>query len=389
MNNVQQAQIEYLKRVICTLDSKLEYHQQTERQLAVMKNQQQVSEQSREDLKKALYDTTSNLKTENGKLRAIIEEALVEKRKIEDQRASVVNENQSLLSKIANLEIKNQQAEHKLAEMKVAVQTNTIYQEELRKAKNEISSLQKSSYSEINTILDQIQQMKQNTDTLLSEKKNMAKEIRDLTNTTMQLKSSLAEEKLNNRDLRQELDCVSFELQNHKNDMHLQSLLASHKNQNIKILEATTENNQNCLNQMQQLEAHLMSSSKQNAQLMSTHQQEIANLQKILKDKETEVSRLHTANISLKNQAVQLQEHIVSLENNLSIKKDTSEQIKSNNDMIQNLENNLKQKNQKINDLELLISNDAKKTLQFNQVFSSLSDLVVQKDQVSLHYYIF
>lgn len=106
-----------------------------------MKENEKRNELNREELRKNLQDSTQSMKVENSKLRAIIEENLLLKRSLEKDQQSTVEENQRLQQKIAKLQIKNQELEHLLAEQKIKVQSGTIYQEELRKAKTEISNL--------------------------------------------------------------------------------------------------------------------------------------------------------------------------------------------------------------------------------------------------------
>lgn len=47
-----------------------------------------------EDLKKSLLDSSQTLKAENGKLRSLIESALLEKRKAETEKFTVIEQNE-------------------------------------------------------------------------------------------------------------------------------------------------------------------------------------------------------------------------------------------------------------------------------------------------------
>ena len=232
--------------------------------------------------------------------------------------------------------------------------------------------------------MDSVQQLKTNLAQFAEQKKQLSKEIRDLANSNSVLRSQLTEEKNNNRELRQELDFMNTELQSQKVDLQIQSLVSSCKNQNRDILEQTITNNEACLAKMQQLENHLISSSNKNKQLMNTNQQEIANLQKQLQEKDIEMSTLRTANSTLKNQTVQLKEHIVSLENLISIKDDVFGQLTSAHNTISALEQTAKSKDHKISELQLLIETDAKKQLKLTQTVDSLTKLVNDKQNVSL-----
>lgn len=385
LQSVQQAQNDYLKRVVCHLDSKLQNYNILENQLEMMKQNQARSDQQREEMRISVVESTKSMKIENSKLRAIIEENLLEKRKIDQERASTVEENQLLQQKVTNLEIKNHDYEHKLAELKIQVQSGNIYSEELRKAKSELSSMQKASFTETSSLIDAIEQMKANLNKFADEKKQLSKEITNLTNSASVLKSQLTQEKNNNRELRQELDIVNTQLQSQKVDLHVQSVLAAYKNQNRELLEQTETNNENCLNQMKQLENHLLSKSRQNNEVMDTNQQEITDLQKEIQQKNSEISKLMTANSTLKNSGIQLREHVVSLENLISIKKDVFQQYQNSQEIISELEKSNNLKNQKIDELELLVDTDAKRTLKLSKNLDSLTETVQSKNEVSFH----
>ena len=74
---------------MCTLDNKLEATADTTRIVETLMNNEKRSHKTIEDLKKSLLDSSQTLKGENAKLRNLIEEVLVEKRKIEGEKLSL------------------------------------------------------------------------------------------------------------------------------------------------------------------------------------------------------------------------------------------------------------------------------------------------------------
>ena len=93
-SNLQSAQIEYLKRIVCSLDSKLEQTSEFEKMNQTLMQNELRTNKMIEDLKKSLLDSSQTLKAENGKLRSLIESALLEKRKAETEKFTVIEQNE-------------------------------------------------------------------------------------------------------------------------------------------------------------------------------------------------------------------------------------------------------------------------------------------------------
>ena len=97
-----------------------------------------------------------------------------------------------------------------------------------------------------------------------------------------------------------------------------------------------------------------------------------------------EIQRLLTSNLTLKTQGVALQEHIVTLENLVTIKGDLTDSLKNAEEKILALEAKDKRGTRKQSELELIIESDSRKVLELEQIIDSFKAYLKEKEQVRL-----
>lgn len=162
----------------------------------------------------------------------------------------------------------------------------------------------------------------------------------------------------------------------------MQAILQSFKNSCRELLDETANNSSQSVEKMQQIERGMVTGCQQNTNALTQHQEEFAKLAKLIQAKDSEIQNLTTSNMSLKNQTIALQEHIVTLENLVIIKNDYTEKLKNADEKMTVLVSKDKKQSKKIEELETIIESDAKKSLELEQRIESLRSILAEKDQV-------
>lgn len=162
----------------------------------------------------------------------------------------------------------------------------------------------------------------------------------------------------------------------------MQAILQSFKNSCRELLEETATNSSQSVEKMQQIERGMVTGCQQNTNALTQHQEEFAKLAKLIQAKDSEIQNLTTSIMSLKNQTIALQEHIVTLENLVVIKNDYTEKLKNADEKMTVLVSKDKKQSKKIEELETIIESDAKKSLELEQRIENLRSILAEKDQV-------
>lgn len=376
------SQIDYLKNIVYSLDLKLKGENILLDKNLELETSTKKNKEAREELRKAMLETTQELKNQSSKFKAIIEnfENLEDEKKTEN--LNLVEENKVLKDKILKLESRNSILEHDFNELKVKKNANMIYEELLKEVKMQLSESQRTNLVVTSDLSNSLENLKIKLQRITEEKRILSKEVSMLEKNSLVLQEKLVEQKSKSRNLKSELDSVRSQLDVYQAQDKLQISLENQKILNENILNKIDNENNRFLEKMKGLKSHIINQSQKELKMNLTKSEKLDLMSKKILNLKRDLENFKKEKMILEKKNTELVEHTLTLEQLLCVKEDVHSQLKEKENLLEGKNNQIKELQKEIMKNTKVLEVDAEKIFELEMSLGQLENHYQKKEEV-------
>ena len=320
--NEYKNQLEYLRNIVYALDLKLRAQEGWQREALTLREQNSKGNSAREELRKTLLETTSDLKEESQKFNKVImdleshnKEITVNLKALHDQIEDLQNVNHSL-------EIKNGQLENENNELRVKLKAGELYKKQLEQARADYLTAEKRHVNTLNNLAEKIRELEGGVESLSKQRNKLQDENNNFRSQICDLNSQLVQEKCNNADLSNELDTLNKKLKITQTSVELLQSMQDQRDAVLRDLEKVRGQNDTFAKQIAALERDLLGKSRDFESIERRAKDDLFAANTRIRNLEAALNEYKTDNSKLKKENIELRNHIITLEQLLCVKED-------------------------------------------------------------------
>ena len=327
--NEYKNQLEYLRNVVYMLDLKLQGLDGCQREVGSLRAEADHSNQSREELRKTLLETTKDLKDESEKFGKLVVDMEAQNKDILRDLKVANNKVDDLQTKLHAQEVRNAQLEADNAEMRIKLKASEAYKSQLHRLTNEYANAEKRHADSSTQLGSRVEELDHALAKAAHEKVQLREENNRLMLTNSELKVQLAQEKGNNNTLKDEMESLNVQVRLTNVSIDILKGIQEQRDQVHAEVTKLKQSNENLIAQIENMEREVVSKTKEgllsdisNRDELLRHQRKVVEVESQLKETKAAFAKTRKDNSELRN-------HILTLEQLLCVKEDVYAQLES------------------------------------------------------------
>ena len=329
--NEYKNQLEYLRTMVYALDLKLRDQETWSREVTGLREENQKGADAREELRKTLLETTEDLKQESSKLTGVIVEVEGHNKEILGQLRTANNKVDDLETKLHGVEVKNAQLENENNELRAKLRAGDVYKQQLEEARKDYANAETRHTDALDNLGQKVRHLDQALDQMSKEKKDLQKQNNNLNRKISELQQQIVEEQNNNRDLQNELEYLNQRLNVAQSSVEILQSIQEQRKAILKDLDKVRNQNQDFQAQIANMTKETIERSRDIEAMERKYKDDLLKANQRIRDLEATLNEFRNDNASLKKDAIELRNHIVSLEQLLCVKEDVHAQLEDAN----------------------------------------------------------
>ena len=301
-------QMEYLRMIIYNLDSKINMLNTYKDESGQLREEINRSNNSREELRKSLLETTQDLREESAKFNKVIVDLECHNRDILGSLRESYTLIDDLQGTIHRNEIIFAQLENENSQLRLNTKGSTLYKSQYEQSKADYDALQRKTIESYNNLAGKIFNLERGSEELAKERDLLCEQLKGSDHTIAKLHSEVNTERANVVNLRNELDNMNRKLKITQTSVELLSSVQEQRDQILKDLSIVRNQNDSSINTNCSIEKDPYTRSKDHETYDMKKSDEIQRLvnkvQQLelqLNESKAEVNITKKENIELKN----------------------------------------------------------------------------------------
>lgn len=290
-SNTQKNQIDYLKMVIYNLDKKNYTMGTYSNECSQLRDEVLRANNSREELRKSLQETTQDLREESGKFLRINSELDIHNKDLLNSLKECYTTIDNFQTENNSLEIKVSHFENENSELKQKVKSSTLFKLQLEQSRNDYTEAEKRHSNALNKISTQIEVVEKEYSKVCDEKQSYVEKFKELEMTNNSLRMELISEKDRNLKMEGELDQIKKQLLISQASAELFSTIKEQRDVIAKDIDTLTMENENFMNQIENYEKDVLVKYRDVENVEHIKNMEIERLVSTLKNSDIEFNR--------------------------------------------------------------------------------------------------
>lgn len=339
--NEYKNQIEYLRSIVYTLDLKLREQDTWKREVGNLRSEVSNGNNAREELRKTLLETTSELKEEATKFNKVILELEGHNSDLCTDLKAANNTVDDIQTKLHSVEVKNAHLEGENNELRVKLNSASIYKSQLAQSRNDYIKAETRHANALKGLGDKIRQLDVALTDIQNERTSLLNENRKLKTKLNGLNAQLGDERINNADLQNELDNLRKKLSVSESACELLKSIQAQRDAILNDLSKVRGANEQFEDQIENLERDIIERSRDIEAMERRNKDDLNKAQKRIRNLEEDMNDFKGQNIGLKKNQSELKNHITSLEQLLCVKEDVYGQLQDSNQSVETTTNDI------------------------------------------------
>jgi hypothetical protein len=324
-------QLELLRNIVHSLDQRLKEQDTKDREIRGLRTDVEKSNNSREELRKTLLETTSDLKEETDKFNKLVLDLEHHNKEVLRSLKEANNSNDDILTKLHAQEIRNTQLEAEIDELRAKTKSGLVYKHQFERATNDLIENERRHVDSMASFGKRILELEEGLDKLGRDKKELTDQNNRLQNALAELKVQLVQEKGNNNELSRELELLSNKLKLTQTSVELLKNVQDSREAIIQDLNKIKHQNSALTLQIESYENEAIQKAKENEFAERHHRDDNLRLNRKLAEADSFINELKTQNSKLKKDNIEIRNHAITLEQLLCVKEDVYSQLESSN----------------------------------------------------------
>jgi hypothetical protein len=383
--NEYKNQMEYLRNIIYVLDLKLGEQETYKREVSNLRHDNEKGNQAREELRKTLLETTQDLKEESDKFNRLILDHEAHNKDVLRGLKDAHNEVDDLQTKLHAQEIRNGQLDADNLELRAKVKAGEIYKSQLQRVSNEYMNAEKHHADTLLSLGKRIEELDGALNKVAGERTRLRDENGRLLHSVSELKVQLTQEKSNNGHLSDELENLNNKLRLTQGSIEILKGIQEQRDSIVKDLGKLKQHNDSLVHQIENMERQFSESAREQEMALRLAREELLKASRRAAESEQFVVELKNGSNKARKEAIELKNHIITLEQLLCVKEDVYSQLQA-------AEGRLDARNTDCEKMRSLLDANAgiveglnDKTIELEKLVIYLKNGLVDKDDVSVY----
>lgn len=377
-------QLEYLRNIVYVLDLKNNSLDSSKREADQLREEAEKANAAREELRKTLLETTRDLKQEGDNMNhLIIDMETQNKELVRDLKASN-NKVDDLQTKLHAQEVRNAQLESQLDDARAKAQTGDVYKAQLEKLINDHAASERRYVETLNALGSRLADLEDSLQKVTRDRQNLRDENIRLGQSMAEIKMQLAQEKLNNVGLRDDLESLNNKLKLGQTSIDVYQAVQQLKEGVLGEVNKMQGIAQNFVRGVQDNELQEQSRRREFQDSARLAREDADRASRRSLDLEAQVSELRATAAKSRRDNIELRNHIITLEQLLCVKEDVYSQLESATARLESRQNDCDNFRSQLDAASKVTESLTEKVLELEKMVIYLKNSVVDKDDVRL-----
>ena len=382
--NEYKNQLEYLRTIIYALDLKLRDQETWKREVSELRKGKENGDSSREELRKTLLETTQELKSESEKFSRLIADVEGHNQDVLGQLKQANNNVDDLQTQLHQLEIRNSELEGEVARLRGKNKTDDVIRQQFAIASKTYLNVETRHAESFTGLADKIKDLDLTVERLTKDKDALCQENNRVNKLLQDRDAQIADEKANNRDLRNELDNLKAKYQINQAVVELLSGVQEQRDQVMRDLENVRNQNTQFRERIDKLVVEIQEGARDNTNEDKKRRDDLLKANQRIRELEEMLNEFRADNSKLKKDNIELRNHIITLEQLLCVKEDVYSQLEDNRSQLDTALNDIDKLREQVSTSSKVIEGQDEKIYELEKCLIYLKNVITEKDEVSI-----